>query len=85
MDTAGDYTVLVRAFRLALTIEGLRPSTIRHYVQGAERFAADAADCVPDDVPPDRFRGFVLALQARCSPRTCTRFRWAYGGSSASS
>ena len=70
MDTAGDYAVLVRAFRLALTIEGLRPSTIRHYVQGAERFAADAADCAPDDVTPDCLRGFVLALQTHCSPRT---------------
>ena len=40
MDTAFGYSVLVRGFRLALSVEGLKPHTINCYVRDVERFAA---------------------------------------------
>jgi hypothetical protein len=37
MDTAVGSSVLVRAFRLALSVEGLKPKTISDYVREVER------------------------------------------------
>ena len=40
MFTAVGYQVLIRGFRLALSVEGLKPHTIENYEREAERFAA---------------------------------------------
>ena len=37
MNTAVGSSVLVRAFRLALSVEGLKPKTISDYVREVER------------------------------------------------
>lgn len=42
MFTAGGYQVLIRGFRVALIVRGLRPHTIDNYVREAEQFAAAA-------------------------------------------
>ncbi len=39
MQTAGGFSALLRGFRLALTVEGLRPHTIHSYLRDVERFA----------------------------------------------
>ena len=38
MQTAGGFRVLIRAFRLTLTVEGLRPHTIHNYTKDVGRF-----------------------------------------------
>ena len=40
MDTAVGYSVLLRGFRLDLSVDGLKPHTISNYVRDAERFAS---------------------------------------------
>ena len=47
MFTAVGYSVLIRGFRLALSVEGLKPRTIENYVSDTERFAAPGP---PDEV-----------------------------------
>ena len=59
MDTAGGLSGLVRGFRLALTVEGLRSSTISHYVRDAERLAhhlegLDATRLIRSESPGSR-------------------------------
>jgi hypothetical protein len=43
MQTAGGFSALLRGFRLALTVEGLRPHTIHTYLRDVERFALAGA------------------------------------------
>lgn len=50
MDTATGYPVLIRAFRLALTVEGLRPRTVQNYIRSAQQFAAHVGDMPPATV-----------------------------------
>ena len=40
MATATGFPVLIRAFELALTVEGLRPRTISNYLSDVRRFVA---------------------------------------------
>ncbi len=39
MQTAVGFPVLNRAFRLAITVEGLQPHTISNYTRDVERFS----------------------------------------------
>ncbi len=44
MFTAVGSSVLIRGFRLALTVEGLKPHTVDNYVRDVERFAQHHPD-----------------------------------------
>ena len=74
MVTAVGYSVLIRGFRLALSVEGLKPHTIRSYVRDVERFARhhgqDPLSVTSSDIrssfthncrPPDPLRSASLA------------------------
>ena len=70
MQTAVGYSVLIRGFRLALSVEGLRPHTINCYVRDVERFAAHCEGKDPGSVTSGDIRAYVLELQARVAPKT---------------
>jgi site-specific recombinase XerD len=70
MVTAVGTSVLIRAFRLALSVEGLKPKTISDYVREAERLCKFL-----DGRPVDSFTGtdvreHIVALEARLSAKT---------------
>ncbi len=44
MDAAVGYSVLIRGFRLALSVEGLKQHTIDNYVRDVERFGEGQSD-----------------------------------------
>ena len=44
MFTAVGSSVLIRGFRLVLTVEGLKPHTVDNYVRDVERFAQHHPD-----------------------------------------
>lgn len=67
MDTAFGYSVLVRGFRLALSVEGLKPHTINCYVRDVERFAAYQEASDPLSVTATDIRAY---LQGRRSAKT---------------
>ena len=69
MDRAAGYPVLIRGFRLALSVEGLKPKTIRNYLRDVEGFALHHGG-PPHCVKADDVREYVLALQDRCAPKT---------------
>jgi len=67
VDTAVGSSVLIRGFRLALTVEGLKPHTVDNYVRDVERFAlhhSDLFQATSADV-----RAYILTLQERRSPK----------------
>ena len=70
MVTAVGYPVLVRAFRLALTVDGLKPHTIQSYVRVVERFAAHVGGRDPDSITAADIRDFVAALQLKLAAKT---------------
>lgn len=70
MDKAGGLAVLVRAFKLALTVEGLRPSTIRHYVKDVEAFAAFIGSKSPRSITAADIRAYLAQFQDGHSPKT---------------
>ncbi len=70
MVTAVGYPVLVRAFRLALTVDVLKPHTIQSYVRVVERFAAHVGGCDPDSITSADVRDFVAALQVKLAAKT---------------
>ena len=70
MVTAVGYPVLIRGFRLALSVEGLRPKTIANYVRDVERFAAQAGVASPEEVTPSDIRAYILDLQGRRAAKT---------------
>ena len=70
MFTTVGYSVLVRGFRLALSVEGLKPHTINNYVRDIGRFAAAHEGQDPQSVTPADIRAYVLDLQTRCAPKT---------------
>ena len=70
MFTAVGYQVLIRGFRLALSVEGLRPHTIDNYVRDVERFAASHEGVDPQAVSSTHVRAYVLDLKVRLAPKT---------------
>ena len=68
MDTATGSPVLIRAFRLALTVEGLRPRTVQNYVSSAQQFAAHLGDQPLRGVKPSDIREFTVTAQERLAP-----------------
>jgi len=70
MDTAVGSPHLIRAFRLALQVGGLRPHTIANYVRDAERFARFKGEHPLGSSIPDDVRSFIAAFQIGHSPKT---------------
>jgi integrase/recombinase XerC len=70
MDTAGGLSGLVRSFELALRVEGLRPSTIRHYVKDVEGFAASVKGRSARRIKVEDIRQYVLDYQGDHAPKT---------------
>ena len=61
MHTAVGYPVLIRGFRLALSVEGLRPHTVDNYVRDVQRFAEYHKD--PLSASPSDVRAFDAACR----------------------
>jgi len=70
MHTADGFTGLLQAFRLALTVEGLRPSTIEYYVRDAQGFVAFVGDRSPRSITPADIREYFASYQDGRSPKT---------------
>ena len=70
MDTAVGSPTLIRAFRLALQVDGLRPHTITNYVRDAERFARWMGERPQASTTPDDVRTFLSEFQVGHSPKT---------------
>ena len=84
MFTAVGYPVLIRGFRLALSVEGLKPRTIKNYVSDTERFAAAHESLDPQSVTPADIRAYVWKCRPAARPRPSTRHSSVYAASSAS-
>ena len=69
MVTAVGYSVLLRGFRLALSVKGLKPHTIRCYVRDVERVAHHHGQD-PLSVTSADVRAYILQLQQRVAPKT---------------
>ena len=70
MNTAVGYPVLIRGFRLALTVEGLKPHTIDNYNRDVERFTAHHSCLSPQSTTSAHIRDFIATLQGNCAPKT---------------
>jgi len=70
MDTADVWSVQIRAFRLYLTVGGLRHHTVRNYVGPVERFARQAGDTLASHVGSADIRDHTAVLQGRNSAKT---------------
>ncbi len=70
MRTAVDFSALIRAFRLSLTVEGLKPHTVGCYVRDAERLAAFCGDCKPSSVTSGHVNAFLTDFRDGRSAKT---------------
>ena len=70
MDTAVGSSVLIQAFRLALTVQGLRSHTVQNYVGSVTQLAAHLGDGALDAATPDDIRAFTAAVHERSAPKT---------------
>jgi site-specific recombinase XerD len=70
METAGGFSGLLRGFRLALSVEGLRTSTVEHYVRDAQRFAAHVDHRSPRSITTADLRAYLVGFQADHAPKT---------------
>jgi len=69
MDRAVGYSVLIRGFRLALSVEGLRPHTVDNYVRDVERFSGFHGGA-PASVTSADVRAYVTEFQQTHAPKT---------------
>lgn len=70
MDTAVGNSGLIRAFKLALSVEGLKPKTVSDYVREAERLAKFLDGRPIESVTGTDVREHVIALESRLSAKT---------------
>jgi integrase/recombinase XerD len=70
MDRAHGYSALVRAFRLGLTVQGLRPHTVQTYVRDVERFTSTLNGHQPKDITTSDIREYFITYQDGRSPKT---------------
>jgi len=70
MERAGGLSGLIRGFKLALTVEGLRPSTISHHVRDVQRFADHFQARSAGSLTSTDVREYIVAFQADHSPKT---------------
>ncbi len=70
MDRATGLSGLLRGFRLALSVEGLRPRTIDDYVRSVRAFAGHLGQRSPRSVTPTDARAYISEFQNGHSPKT---------------
>ena len=70
MHTAVGLSQLIQAFRLVLSVDGLRPHTIHNYVRTVERFAAQIDGRKPHRITAADVRTFIASLQDQCAAKT---------------
>ena len=70
MQTAGGFPVLIRAFRLALTVEGLRPHTVYNYTHCAENFGVHFRSRKPKSISTSDIRTYLAGFQEDHAPKT---------------
>ena len=70
MLTAVGFPVLNRAFRLALTVEGLQPHTISNYTRDVERFTAHFKGRKPKSISASDIRSYIATFQESHAPKT---------------
>ena len=70
MDTADGWAVLVRGFRLAPTVQGLRPSTVSHYVADVKRLADHMDGKEVGSVSKSDLSAYILDLHNGRAPKT---------------
>ena len=70
MHTAGGFPVLIRAFRLTLSVEGLRPHTIHNYTKDVGRFASYFQHRRPKSITTSDLRTYISSLQENYAPKT---------------
>ena len=70
MQTAVGLSELIQVFRLALTVEGLRPHTIHNYTRYAQRFAQRVNGRKLKSITAADIRAYIANLQATYSPKT---------------
>jgi site-specific recombinase XerD len=70
MVTAHGSAALVRGWRLALTVRGLRPHTVQAYVRDVERFTGPLNGQGPKGITPADLREYFITYQEGRSPKT---------------
>jgi len=70
MVSAHGFAALVRGWRLALTVRGLRPSTVEYYVRDLERFTSTLNGRNPKSITAADIREYLLAYQDGRAPKT---------------
>ena len=70
MQRAGGFSSLVRAFRLYLQVEGLRPQTVSHYCRDVERLARRFPERNPSSLAANDIREYVRELTETLAPKT---------------
>ena len=70
MDRATGLSGLLRGFRLALSVEGLKPRTIDDYVRSVQAFAGHLGQRSPRSITPTDVRAYISEFQNGHSPKT---------------
>lgn len=70
MQRADGFPSLIRAFRLYLQVQGLSPSTVRHYCRDVEAMTRRFPDRRPGSLTPQDLRTYVRDLSEGRSPKT---------------
>ncbi len=70
MYRATSFSGVLRGFRLALSVEGLRPRTIDDYVRSVQAFASAQTWCAPQAVTATDIRAYLVDFQTDRSPKT---------------
>lgn len=86
-DLAGTHAAIIRRFYLHLAIEGLRPSTIYHYVRDARRFCLYLGDRELAETTPALLCEYLIIFQDGRKAKTLREaqialrrfFRWLVG------
>ena len=81
MPTAVGFPVLIRAFRLALSAEGLRAHSIDNYTKDGERFATYFLDRKPKSITTSDLRTYIVTLQQKSAPNTNSAYKLRNGES----
>ena len=70
MQRATGFPVLLRAFQLALTVEGLRPRTIENYARDVQGFAAYVEGRHLRSITTGDIRAYCVDLHVGHAPKT---------------
>ena len=67
---AAGFPVLLKGFRLALAVEGLRPKTVNNYLRDVERFTERVDGRSPRSISNSDIRAYIATLQDGRAPKT---------------